>query len=191
MPWSIKPHPILMNCPQANRLKRSKLYQNYQCSFNVRRLWRFGNFCCNFFTISGQIRGEYVKILAIWAKLLQYIFVRSKSLCCPVISYLFQVYTVSVIRNWFSQPVTFVDPKQAQKFECPITLAPLYHPVSISGSDPKHVFSEPIIDELTKTSKQDPLDATPLDAEWKVTERALDKEISGAIVKCPYSFLGN
>ena len=102
----------------------------------------------------------------------------------------FQVYSVSVIRKWFSQAVTFIDPNQALKFECPITLAPLYRPVSISGSDPKHVFSEPIIDELTKTSKQDPLDATPLDPEWKVTERALDKEISGAIVKCPYSFLG-
>ena len=89
-----------------------------------------------------------------------------------------------------SRAVTFTDPSLAMKYECPITLGPFYKPVSIKGSEPKHIFTEPLIDEMTRTSKQDPLDGTPLEAEWKNREWGLDAEMSGLSVYCMYRYLG-
>ena len=76
------------------------------------------------------------------------------------------------------------------KYECPITLGPFYKPVSVIGSDPKHIFTEPLIDEMTRTSKQDPLDGAPLERDWKKRECGVDEEMSGVTVQCLYQYAG-
>eukprot|EP00057_Strongylocentrotus_purpuratus_P001279 XP_001197696.1 PREDICTED: uncharacterized protein LOC757233 [Strongylocentrotus purpuratus] len=101
-----------------------------------------------------------------------------------------QTYTVNATKKWLGRAVQFADSKDAMKYECPITTSPFYKPCSIKGSEPKHVFSEPIINELTRTSKVDPLDGTPLENEWKVPEGGIEKELSGATVCCLYSYAG-
>ncbi|XP_030854513.1 uncharacterized protein LOC580673 [Strongylocentrotus purpuratus] len=101
-----------------------------------------------------------------------------------------QTYTVNATKKWLGRAVQFADCKDAMKYECPITTSPFYKPCSIKGSEPKHVFSEPIINELTRTSKVDPLDGTPLENEWKVPEGGIEKELSGATVCCLYSYTG-
>ncbi len=103
----------------------------------------------------------------------------------------FQVYTINIARKWLGRSVTFADPTLAMKYECPVTLGPFYKPVSIKGSDPKHVFTEPLIDEMTRTSKLDPLDGTPLENDWKNCESGLDAEMSAAVVHCLYQYAGN
>ncbi|XP_071962692.1 uncharacterized protein [Antedon mediterranea] len=101
-----------------------------------------------------------------------------------------QIYVINIIRKWLPAIVNFEDPPIAMKYECPVTLGPLYRPISIKESDPKHVFSEPIIELLTRTSKIDPLDETPLDGDWKLVEEKMDTELSAINVKCIYSYLG-
>ncbi|XP_054758090.2 uncharacterized protein LOC129264268 isoform X1 [Lytechinus pictus] len=101
-----------------------------------------------------------------------------------------QTYTVNATKRWLGRAVQFANSKNAMKYECPITISPFYKPCSIKGSDPKHVFSEPIIDELTRTSKVDPLDGTPLENEWKVPEGGIEKDLSSATVCCIYCYTG-
>ena len=70
------------------------------------------------------------------------------------------------------------DPTNAMKYEDPISLSVLYQPVTVKGSDPEHSYSRPIIDELTKTSKIDPLTETVLESDWRIEDLSLDKELS-------------
>ena len=72
-----------------------------------------------------------------------------------------------------------------QKYACPITLAPLYAPISIRGSSPLHTFSGPILDELTKTNKVDPLNEMPLTGEWMMEDFQMDKDLSQLEVTVP------
>lgn len=96
-----------------------------------------------------------------------------------------------VVKQWLGYAVQFADTKNQALYECPISLAPFYRPVGIAGSDPKHVFSEPIIDELTRTCKQDPLDNSVLEGHWKVSERDIEKQLSAAVVICLFAHKGN
>ena len=48
-----------------------------------------------------------------------------------------------------------------------------------------HIFSAPILDEFTRTSKYDPLDEQPLVNDWRVVSSDLDKKISAAMVTIP------
>ncbi|XP_042565426.1 uncharacterized protein LOC116223155 [Clupea harengus] len=91
-----------------------------------------------------------------------------------------QVYSITISREHIPVAVTFCNVKDQIKYECPISLTAFYRPVSISQSDPKHVFSAPYIDMLTRRSKVDPLSETPLGEGWKVPELDLDKEMSVA-----------
>ena len=74
--------------------------------------------------------------------------------------------------------VKLADPTTAMKYEDPISLSILYQPVTVKGSDPKHSYSRPIIDELTKTSKIDPLTETVLESDWRIEDLSLDNELS-------------
>ena len=67
------------------------------------------------------------------------------------------------------------------KYEDPVSLSLLYQPITVKGSDPKHSYSQPIIDELTKTSKVDPLTQTVLEPDWRIEDLNLDKELSEAM----------
>ncbi|PIK36475.1 hypothetical protein BSL78_26693 [Apostichopus japonicus] len=100
------------------------------------------------------------------------------------------VYSVTLLKQWLGHAVEFADREHQTRFECPVSLAPCYRPLSIAGSDPKHVFSEPIIEELTRTCKQDPLDSSVLEGDWKVGENGLETEMSAVVVLCLFSHRG-
>ncbi|XP_056251904.1 uncharacterized protein LOC130181604 [Seriola aureovittata] len=101
-----------------------------------------------------------------------------------------QVYTVLVTRELIPMAVTFTDGKQQLDYECPVSLTAFYRPVSINHSDPKHIFSRPYIETLTRRSKVDPLGDCPLGDGWKVVELDLDREMSDALVKCFFIYRG-
>lgn len=101
-----------------------------------------------------------------------------------------RTYVLAISRLKLSRPIKFLDEKQQSKFECPVCLGVLYRPKSIKESQPKHVFCKSCIDELTRTSKQDPLDGSPLADVWRVDEYELDKELSSQTVSCVYKHWG-
>lgn len=98
---------------------------------------------------------------------------------------LLKVYTVLVTKKQLPRYVRLTDAEAAMEFECPISLSPLYCPVTIKGSEPKHTFSAPFIDEFTKLSKFDPLNNVPLDKEWRISDTEIDKKISAASACIP------
>lgn len=101
-----------------------------------------------------------------------------------------KVYTVTVCKEQLLRHVVFVDQQAKANNECPICLGVLYRPKSIAGSKTGHVFCKSCIDELTRTSKQDPLDDTPLVGEWRVDEFDLEKTQSSADVHCVFAHWG-
>ena len=88
------------------------------------------------------------------------------------------MYQLRINKKQIPRFVRICDPAAAMKYECPVSLSPVYQPISIKGSDPKHTFTGPIIDEYTKTCKLDPLSENPLDAEWRIEDFSLDAEMS-------------
>lgn len=101
-----------------------------------------------------------------------------------------RTYALVISRLKLSRPIKFSDEKQQLKFECPVCLGVVYRPKSIKESEPKHVFCKGCIDELTRTSKHDPLDGSPLVDLWRVDEYDLDKELSSQAVLCVYKHWG-
>lgn len=104
-----------------------------------------------------------------------------------------QAYTVLVTRELIPIAVTpsYSDAKGQLDYECPISLSVVYRPVSINHSDPKHIFSRPYIEMLTRRSKVDPLNDSPLRDMWKVIEMDLDRKMSVALVKCLFAYRGD
>ncbi|XP_064173898.1 uncharacterized protein LOC135245060 isoform X2 [Anguilla rostrata] len=101
-----------------------------------------------------------------------------------------QVYTLLITREQIPLAVTFKDERDQMEYECPFSLTALYRPVSVSPSDPKHIYSAPCIDVLTRRSKVDPLDEHPLGENWKSPELDLDRKMSAAPVKCFFAYRG-
>lgn len=101
-----------------------------------------------------------------------------------------RTYVLIISKSKVLRPIKFSDEKKQSKFECPVCLGVLYRPKSIQDSQPKHVFCKGCIDELTRTSKQDPLDGSPLPGVWRVDEYDLDKELSSQVVFCVYKHWG-
>ncbi|KAJ1156063.1 hypothetical protein NDU88_008788 [Pleurodeles waltl] len=101
-----------------------------------------------------------------------------------------QVYQILVTRHQLPCFISFVDIKDIMIYECPVSLTAFYRPVSIRGSDPKHVFSAPYIDILTRRSKVDPFDETPLGDNWRCQEHELDRKMTGSAVHCCYAYRG-
>ena len=89
------------------------------------------------------------------------------------------------MRKQLPRYVQLTDPSLAIKYEDPISLSVLYQPITVKDSEPPHTFSAPIIDELTRTSKLDPMDETTLASDWRVEDYKLDMEISKAIGYIP------
>ncbi|KAK6180982.1 hypothetical protein SNE40_008936 [Patella caerulea] len=96
-----------------------------------------------------------------------------------------QLYTIEVVRKQIPRFVKFTDSQQGLLFECPISLNPLYQPITIKNSEPTHTFSGPLISEYTKTSKYDPLNNQPLPPDWKIVSQDLDSKMSSAMVSIP------
>ena len=57
---------------------------------------------------------------------------------------------VLVSRKQIRWPIALKDDKLAMQYECPMTLSPMYNPVSIAGSNPQVSLSQPSMDMLTR-----------------------------------------
>ncbi|XP_062375921.1 uncharacterized protein LOC134064127 [Sardina pilchardus] len=101
-----------------------------------------------------------------------------------------QVYSIAISREQIPVAVSFCNVKDQIKYECPVSLTAFYRPASINLSDPKHIFSAPYIDMLTRRAKVDPLTESPLGEGWKVPELDLDKKMSAVSVKCFFAHCG-
>ena len=86
--------------------------------------------------------------------------------------------------------VKISDPKLRANFEDPVSLAPLYRPIKIRESDPPHVFSYPIIMEITRTAKYDPISQQTLGPEWAIPDYQKDHELSLATASVPLTYGG-
>ncbi|ESO87738.1 hypothetical protein LOTGIDRAFT_234972 [Lottia gigantea] len=96
-----------------------------------------------------------------------------------------QTYTLEVARKQVPRFVKLSDPKEALTYECPISLNPFYQPITIKDSDPKRTFTGPLINELTKISKYDPINGRPLPPEWRIQDYNVDKKLSSVNVVIP------
>ncbi|XP_077138657.1 uncharacterized protein LOC143804440 [Ranitomeya variabilis] len=101
-----------------------------------------------------------------------------------------QVYRIIATRAQLPFCVQFADARDQIKYECPISLAALYRPVSIKGSVPKPAISAQYLDLLTRRSKTDPLDETILTEDWRLPEYELDMNMSAANVFCCFAYRG-
>nr|XP_033794691.1 uncharacterized protein LOC117357752 [Geotrypetes seraphini] len=101
-----------------------------------------------------------------------------------------QVYQVLVTRLQLPCFISFTNVSDQMEYECPVSLTAFYRPVSVRGSDPRHTFSAPYIDLLTRRSKVDPLDETLLGENWRLPEYELDMKMSRATVHCCYAYRG-
>ncbi|XP_073528279.1 uncharacterized protein [Phyllobates terribilis] len=101
-----------------------------------------------------------------------------------------QVYRILATRAQLPFCVKFVDTREQIKYECPISLAALYRPVSIKGSVPKPAISAQYLDLLTRRSKTDPLEETILSEDWRLPEYELDMNMSAANVFCCFTYRG-
>ncbi|KAF6021903.1 hypothetical protein EB796_019780 [Bugula neritina] len=102
-----------------------------------------------------------------------------------------KTYKLYVTRPAIPRFIKISDPKLKLKFEDPFSLAPFYQPISIRESDPRNTFSAPIITELTRTNKYDPISQLPLPSDWIVKEFQLDKELSDTVAVVPLSYGGS
>ncbi|XP_075719227.1 uncharacterized protein LOC142760141 isoform X2 [Rhinoderma darwinii] len=101
-----------------------------------------------------------------------------------------QVYRIIVTRAQLPFCVTFADAQKQMEYECPISLAAFYRPVSINRSLPKHTISAQYMDLLTRRSKSDPLDETILSENWRIPEYELDMNMSAENVFCCFAYRG-
>ena len=101
-----------------------------------------------------------------------------------------QTYTLLISRSKIPRPINFLEEKYQSKFTCPICLGILYRPKSIKNSEVKDIFCKSCIDELTRTSKHNPLDGSPLERDWRMEQYDLDEELSSQKVFCVYKHLG-
>ena len=102
-----------------------------------------------------------------------------------LLSLLLQIYHVVIIRKAVPRFIQIKDDDLARKLECPVTLSPFYRPTTIVDTDPKHTFSAPILDEFTKTSKNNPLSYAPLDGDWKIEDQEIEKVLSETLGAIP------
>lgn len=104
--------------------------------------------------------------------------------------FLLQTYIIDVFRVPLPRYVKFMDPKKAWEFECPISLSPLYRPITIKDSHPKNTYSAPFIDSMTRTSKVDPLTGQPLPSDWRIVDREIEKSMSEQLATIPLTYGG-
>ena len=100
------------------------------------------------------------------------------------------MYIVDLIRKPLPRYVKFVDPKKALEFECPISLSPLYRPITVKDSNPKHTYSAPFMDSVTRTSKVDLLSGQALPPDWRVVDRELEAKMSAEPAIIPLTYGG-
>ena len=73
---------------------------------------------------------------------------------------------------------------------CPICLAVFHCPKSIVDTTPKHLFCKSCIDELTRTTKQNPLNEQDLTGDWLINEPSLEEKLTILDVNCVFTRYG-
>ena len=99
-----------------------------------------------------------------------------------------QTYSLLISRSKIPRAINFSEEKCQSKFTCPVCLGILYRPKSIKNY--KHTFCKSCIDELTRTSKHNPLDGSPLERDWRMDQYEVDEELSSQTVFCVYKHWG-
>ncbi|XP_070181396.1 uncharacterized protein [Littorina saxatilis] len=99
-------------------------------------------------------------------------------------------YILDLIRKPLPRYVKFVDPKKALEFECPISLSPLYRPITVKGSNPKHTYSAPFMDSVTRTAKVDLLSGEALSPDWRIVDRELEAKMAAEPAVIPLTYSG-
>ncbi|XP_065833174.1 uncharacterized protein [Oscarella lobularis] len=90
-------------------------------------------------------------------------------------------YAVTFIREHVGCSVETID-DAACRLRCSICLGILYQPVSIKGSKHGALFCEPCLSTVTRTSKVDPVDESPLEGDWVVERSDVEASVSDALV---------
>lgn len=100
---------------------------------------------------------------------------------------------MTVVRKQIPRYVKFTKAESLAEFECPLSLSPLYCPLTVKGSKPKHTFSGPFITEISKLSKVDPLNGCALEPGWRIEDYEIDKKMASeeAIIPLTYSGILN
>ena len=101
-----------------------------------------------------------------------------------------QTYTLLITRSKIPRAINFLEEKYQSKFTCPVCLGILYRPKSMKHYDVKHTFCKSCIDELTRTSKHNPLDGSPLKRDWRMEQYDVDEDLSSQTVFCVYKHWG-
>lgn len=100
------------------------------------------------------------------------------------------MYVLEIVRKQIPRYIKFQDPKAVIEYECPISLSPLYCPISVKGSKPRRSYSGPPINELTRTSKVDPLTGQPLEPGWSIKDLDLEKKMAVEMAVIPLTLSG-
>lgn len=85
---------------------------------------------------------------------------------------------------------TVIENSNIYSYSCPVCLAIFHCPKSIFETKPKHVFCKSCIDELTRTTKRDPLNGKILTGDWLVNEPSLEETLTELNVYCVFSRYG-
>lgn len=101
-----------------------------------------------------------------------------------------KTYRLLALRMKIPWPLCLTDAKITYNYSCPVCLGQFHCPKSIRETEPKHKFCKCCIEELTRTTKQNPLNEKPLTGDWLVNEEILEQELSAQTVLCVYSRYG-
>ncbi|BFZ07436.1 hypothetical protein BsWGS_10476 [Bradybaena similaris] len=101
-----------------------------------------------------------------------------------------KIYKLDMVKKQIPRYVKFTNPKSVIEYECPISLNPLYCPITIKHSNPKCTYTGPSITELTRTSKVDPLTGQALLPGWEVCDFELEKKMAAEMVVIPLTYSG-
>lgn len=86
--------------------------------------------------------------------------------------------------------ISTIDISKIYHYTCPVCLAVLHCPKCIANTNPKHVFCKSCIDELSRTTKRNPLNEQLLTGDWLANEPTMEEELTLLEVHCIFSRYG-
>ena len=101
-----------------------------------------------------------------------------------------KTYQILIQRAKIPWHITTIDISNISNYNCPVCLAIIHCPKSIAETKPKHVFCKSCIDELTRTTKQNPLNEQWLTGDWLVNEPGLEEMLLSLEVCCVFARYG-
>ena len=101
-----------------------------------------------------------------------------------------KTYQLLIQRAKIPWHITMIDSSTILNYSCPICLAIVHCPKSIAETQPKHVFCKSCINELTRTTKRNPLNEQLLMGDWLVSESALEEKLTLLQVCCVFARYG-